>query len=201
MNALYNESGKHSTYTHLATDPGGEYEIILFKSCFPNSALEGYPNDPPDPNGALTVGHAKWVYNQILQYFGQHPNKLFIVITAPPLQDGSYAANARAFNQWLMNSWRSSNGYSLNNVAVFDFYNALTGPNNHHRYTAGAIEHVFTAGMNNSYYLSSSGDDHPNITRSRKATDELIPLLNIFYHRWQTSLGEMRSFYLPVVRK
>ncbi|MGC1376532.1 MAG: hypothetical protein WA821_09920 [Anaerolineales bacterium] len=187
MNALYNESGQHSTYTRLAADPGGENEIIMFKSCFPNSALEGNPNDPPDPNGWLTVGHAKWVYNQILQYFALHPNKLFVVITAPPLQDGTYAANARAFNQWLMNTWLTSNGYTLNNVAVFDFYNVLTGPNNHHRYINGAIEHVFTAGMNTEYY--PSGDDHPNITGSRKAVTEYVPLLNIFYNRWRSALA------------
>jgi len=199
MNALYTESGQHSSYTRLAADPGGENEIIMFKSCFPNSALEGNPNDPPDSNGWLTVGHAKWVYNQILQYFGQHPNKLFVVITAPPLQDGTYAANARAFNQWLMNTWLTSNGYAMNNVAVFDFYNVLTGPNNHHRYTNGAVEHVFTTGMNTSYYHSS--DDHPNVTGSLKATNEFVPLLNIFYHRWKTSLGVARTIYLPVVRK
>jgi hypothetical protein len=201
MNALYTESGQHSTYTRLAADPGGENEIILFKSCFPNSALLGNPNDPPDPNGWLSVGHAKWVYNQILPYFGQHPNKLFVVLTAPPLQDGTYAANARAFNQWLMDTWLTSNGYTLKNVAVFDFYNVLTGPNNHHRYNASAIEHVFTAGINTLYYPSSSGDDHPNITGSRKATEEFVPLLNIFYHQWQVGLGAMRSIYLPVMRK
>jgi hypothetical protein len=185
MNALFNESGQHSTYTRLAANPGGENQIILFKSCFPNSNLEGNPNDPPSPSGWLTVGHAKWVYNQILQYFALHPNKLFVVITAPPVQDGAYAANARAFNQWLVNTWLTSNGYTLNNVAVFDFYNVLTGPNNHHRYIGGAIEHVFAAGMNTLYY--PSGDDHPNITGSRKATTEFLPLLNIFYNRWRSS--------------
>jgi hypothetical protein len=201
MSALYNESGQHSSFTRLAADPGGENVIILFKSCFPNSALGGSPNDPPDPNGWLTVGHAKWVYNQLLLYFGQHPEKLFVVITAPPLQDGTYAANARAFNQWLMNTWLTSNGYSLNNVAVFDFYNVLTGPDNHHRYISGAIEHVFTPGLNTLSYASSSGDDHPNGTGSQKATSEFVPLLNIFYHRWQTSLEAKHFIYLPMARK
>ncbi|HNO84967.1 MAG TPA: hypothetical protein PKM54_10095, partial [Anaerolineales bacterium] len=83
MNALFNESGQNSSFTRNLTDPGGENEIILFKSCFPNSALEGSPTDPPSPDGWLTVGHAKYVYNEILQYFASRPDKLFIVITAP----------------------------------------------------------------------------------------------------------------------
>jgi len=193
MDALFNESGQHSSYTRTLADPGGENQIIMFKSCFPNSALEGNPTDPPSADGWLTVGHAKYVYNQILAYFGAHPEKLFIVITAPPLQDGTYAANARAFNQWLMNDWLADNNYTKTNVAVFDFYNVLTGPNNHHRYSNGAIEHVFTAGMNTLYY--PSGDDHPSVAGSQKATDEFVELLNIFYHRWSTIFSDVSVDY------
>ena len=186
MSALYAESGQNSSYTRILTDPGGENEIIMFKSCFPNSALEGNPTDPPDPEGWLTVGHAKYVYNQLLPYFKAHPNKLFVVITAPPLIDGSYAANARAFNQWLMYNWLNENNYTQQNVAVFDFYNVLTGPDNHHRYYNNQIQHVFTSGMNTEYY--PSGDDHPSQTGNLKATAEFIPMLNIFYHRWKINL-------------
>ncbi|NQS92351.1 MAG: hypothetical protein HQ574_08070, partial [Chloroflexi bacterium] len=95
MNALFNEGEQHADYTRTATDPGGENEIIIFKSCFPNSDLEGNPDDPPTADGWLSVGHAKYVYNEILAYFELHPEKLFIVITAPPLRARSHAANAR----------------------------------------------------------------------------------------------------------
>jgi hypothetical protein len=195
MNALFNESGQHADYTRLPDNPGGENQIIMFKSCFPNSALEGNPTDPPDPDGWLTVGHAKYVYNEILQYFRTRPDKLFIVITAPPLIDSTYAENARAFNQWLMNDWLAENNYTLPNVAVFDFYNVLTGPNNHHWWHNGQVEHVFTPGMNTEYY--PSGDDHPSEAGSLKATSEFIPLLNIFYHRWAaaTTFTDVPSTY------
>jgi hypothetical protein len=129
------------------------------------------------------VGNAKYIYNDLLNYFVTRPDKLFIVITAPPVQDPTYADNARAFNQWLVNDWLQENNYTLNNVAVFDFYNLLTHPDNHHWYHNGQIEHVIAAGSNTEYY-DSDGDDHPNVEGSQKATDEFIPLLNIFYHRW-----------------
>ncbi len=195
MEALFNESGQNSSYTRLPDDPGGENEIVMFKSCFPNSNLEGNPDDPPSPDGWLTVGHAKYVYNEILQYFATQPNKLFIIITAPPVQADTYAENARAFNQWLINDWLTENNYALSNVAVFDFYNVLTGPNNHHRYVGGGIEHVFTAGMNTLYYPSSPSDDHPSAGGSQKASDEFVPLLNIFYHRWSSTFADVPSSY------
>jgi hypothetical protein len=37
LEAVYNESGQNSSYTRLPDDPGGGNEIVLFKSCFPNS--------------------------------------------------------------------------------------------------------------------------------------------------------------------
>ncbi|MBI5841811.1 MAG: hypothetical protein HZB19_17115 [Chloroflexi bacterium] len=182
MDALFNENEQHASYTRSLSDPGGENQIIVFKSCFPNSALEGNPNDSPDTEGWLSVGHAKYVYNEILQYFGARPDKLFVVVTAPPLSDPTYADNARAFNEWLVNDWLRENNYAGNNVAVFDFYNVLTDPNAHHRVNNGQIGHII--GTRNTLYYPS-GDDHPSEQGSRKATEEFVPVLNVFYHRWK----------------
>ena len=182
MGALFQENGQNAEYTRGLADPGGENEIILFKSCFPNSDLEGNPNDPPSPDGWMSVGHAKYVYNEILKYFESRPDKLFVVITAPPLSDRSNAANARAFNQWLVHNWLSENQYPYHNVAVFDFYNILTGAEGHHTYENG--EEVHQAANKNTLHYPS-GDDHPSKKGSKKATEEFIPLLNYFYNRWQ----------------
>ncbi len=181
MEALFNENGQHSGYTRSLVDPGGENRIIMFKSCFPNSELSGSPDDPPGDFGDLSVSGAKFVYNQLLAYFSTRPDRLFIVITAPPVSASTYAENARAFNQWLVNDWLEEAGYAQGNVAVFDFYNVLTGSNAHHRYQDGVIEHILGSRDTLAY---PSGDDHPSEKGSRKATEEFIPLLNIFYHNW-----------------
>jgi len=185
LRALYNESGQNSgDITRTLSDPGGENVIIMFKSCFPNSALEGNPDDPPrDEGDALSVSNAKRVYNELLDYFSSRPDKMFVVITAPPLIDNTYARNARAFNNWLMSRWLQN--YQGSNVFVFDFYNVLTGKNNHHRFVNGEVEYVNDKGKNNAAY--PSGDDHPNEAGSQKATEEFVPLLNVFYHRWQAN--------------
>jgi len=184
MEALFNENGQHSGYTRNLPDPGGENQIIMFKSCFPNSALEGSPDDPPGTYEELTVSGAKFVYNELLTYFAGRPDKLFVVITAPPLSDGSLARNARAFNLWLVNDWLRENNYTAGNVAVFDFYNVLTGKNAHHWFHNGQIEHI-TGNRDTLAY--PSGDDHPSEAGSRKATEEFVPLLNIFYRQWKAN--------------
>jgi hypothetical protein len=190
MQALFNESGQNASYTRTLADPGGENQIIMFKSCFPNSDLAGNPNDPPGTYEDLTVSGAKYVYNEILKYFATRPDKMFVVITAPPLSDGTHAANARAFNQWLLNDWLRENNYSQNNVFVYDFYNVLTGPDAHHRFDNGQIEHV-VGGSNTLYY--PSGDDHPSVEGSRKATEEFVPVLNTFYRRWKSGNPSLSS--------
>lgn len=181
MNALFTESGQKSYFTRTLSDPVGENQIILFKSCFPNSELWGNPGDPPGDYEEMSVSGAKYVYNQLLKYFATRPDKLFVVITAPPLSDSTYAANARAFNLWLVNDWLRENNYALNNVAVFDFYNVLTSPDAHHRFNNGSLEHVI--GSSDTLYYPS-GDDHPSEAGSRKASEEFVPLLNVFYNRW-----------------
>ncbi len=198
LNALYTLNDQNSYYTRPLADPGGENQIIMFKSCFPNSNLEGNPNDPPSTDDWLTVGSAKRVYNDLLEYFATRQDRLFVVITAPPVQDPTYAANARAFNNWLVYEWLA--GYPYSNVAVFDFYNVLTtngghpdtndlgrDSGNHHRYHDGAIQHIFDgdddANPNVSEY-PTDGDDHPSPAGNQKASGEFVPVLNVYYNRY-----------------
>ena len=180
LSALYRESSRHSPFTRKKSDPGGENQIVMFKSCFPNSNLAGRPNDGPRKGEGLTVSNAKAIYIDLLRYFRTRPDKLFIAIAAPPVQDRTYAANARAFNNWLVHDWLKE--YKGKNVAVFDFYNVLTGPGNHHRFHDGRIEHIAKKGRNTHFY-PSNGDDHPSSKGNRKATEEFVPLLNVFYLR------------------
>ncbi|MBN2084905.1 MAG: hypothetical protein JW748_06730 [Anaerolineales bacterium] len=208
MQAVYSESERNSDYTRLEEDPGGENEIVMFKSCFPNSALEGSPGDPPADgasplqgldcgSGEHTVGNAKRIYDDLLDYFAAHTEKLFIVITAPPLLDSppDQAANARALNIWLVEEWLAS--YPHHNVAVFDFYNVLTSnggdPNtndldaaggNHHRIRNEQVEYTVDQGGDSSAY-AENGDSHPTPAGNQKAAGEFVPLLNYFFHRWR----------------
>ncbi len=212
LNSLYYESDKSwNFYSRLNSDPGGENEIIMFKSCYPNSYLGGNADDSPTTgdnplrgqdcwSGYHNVANAKGIYNDILTYFSAHQDKLFVVVTAPPQVDGEtdskHAANARAFNDWLINEWLKN--YEYHNVAVFDFYNVLTSNGgdrytndegwvmgNHHRYWDGDVQHQKTEDKNTSAYASSDYDSHPTYAGNEKATSEFIELLNIYFHCWK----------------
>ena len=192
LSALYAETGQNiggfGEWQRLADDPGGENAIILFKSCFPNSDLDGNPDDPAHPqpiDGELSVANAKAVYNDILTYFETRTDKLFIAVTAPPLVESGTttdrAANARAFNNWLVHDWLTD--YPHANVAVFDYYTVLTHADHHHRVVDGQLQHVADAGSNVAAY--PTGDSHPSSAGHRKATAEFVPLLNYYFNRWR----------------
>jgi hypothetical protein len=215
LSALYTEYGDHSyNYSRLTDpDPSRENEIIMFKSCFPNSGLEGSADEPPTSGDNPlrgqdvgsehhTVANAKGIYNDLLTYFSTRRDKLFVVIAAPPLvensTDATQAANARAFNDWLVNDWLD--GYAYSNVAVFDFYNVLTSnggdrdtndlgqeSGNHHRWWNGAVQHIQTVDNDYSAYGGDEWDSHPTAAGGQKAAAEFVPLLNFFYQRWQSS--------------
>lgn len=179
MDAVYSEEEQHSEYSRLEESPIGENEIIMFKSCFPNSALMGEPSDkvPDTDSNPLagegsdsqyhTIGNAKGIYIDLLNYFETRQDKLFIVVSAPPLSDPSYASNARAFNNWLVNNWLDE--YPYKNVVVFDFYDILTKKG-----SSDTLE-----------YPSGEGDDHPNREGNLEATNEFIPFLNQAYSEWK----------------
>jgi len=124
------------------------------------------------------------------------------VITAPPLSanetDPAHAANARAFNNWLVNDWLED--YAFRNVAVFDFYHVLTsnGGNrdtndvnsptgNHHRVWDGSVQHIQTVDRDTSAYAQDAWDSHPTTAGNEKAAREFVSLLNVYYHCWKGS--------------
>ncbi|MHB0867239.1 MAG: hypothetical protein ACYC6B_05800 [Thermoleophilia bacterium] len=212
LDALYKQEGGAALYQRDATIPPGENEVVIFKSCFTNSPLDGNPDDPPvvgdnplrgtgSGSEYQTVGNARGIYRDLLAYFATRPDKLFVVVTAPPNVAGeataAQAANARALNRWLVQDWLQ--GYPVGNVAVFDFFNVLTsnggGPEvndagsatgNHHRYNSGpgAIEYIYDQGGDFAAY-GTDGDSHPTSAGLKKATDEFVPWLNVTYHAWK----------------
>lgn len=214
------ENGQTSGYTRLP-DPGGENEIIMIKPCFSNYPVCGNPDDPPtsgdDPprnfgtcascfEGCLhTVGNIKRVFVDILETFRQHPEKLFVIVTAPPPMESSVPdnENGRALSNWIYYDWLD--GYDGNNVVVFDLFDVWTtnggdydtndlgwSTGNHHRLTLSpplAIEHITNgdddANPNVMEYPSCCWNAHPNQAGCQKATEEFVLLLNAYYNCWK----------------
>jgi hypothetical protein len=208
LDALYAESERHSSYSRLSVDPGGPNEIVMFKSCFPNSQLSGPSSPIPDiaenplrgkacGGGDFTVANAKGIYRDLLVYFGAHPEKLFVAVVAPPVASPD-TPGGRILADWMVDHWLQDSGYSAGNVLVFDYYDVLSskaggGSNdaglasgNHHRVWNGAVQHKTDDGADRLAYPSGS-DSHPNAAGDQKATAEFVPLLNAAYNAWKGS--------------
>jgi len=168
---------------------GTKNSIVMFKSCFPNSWIESDGAEPGDPDSCdHTTANYKASYNALLEYFSQQPETLFVVVTAPPLakpgqsvlgkmkqyvkvllgRDNVTVEEAglriRKFNNWLKdveNGWLKD--YSLNNIVVYDHYDALTG-----------------YGKSNWLVYPTGGgkDSHPSTEGNTKSAQEFIPFIN-----------------------
>lgn len=164
---------------------GTKNQVVMFKSCFPNSYIISDGDLPGDPDSKIqTSANYKATYNALLEYFRKQPGTLFIVITAPPLVQPKpnrlkesmksllgradtiekIGPRVREFNNWLKDVERGwLKDYKLKNVVVFDYYDALTNQ-----------------GQSDwSLYPTGDGtDSHPSSEGNFKAAQEFIPFIN-----------------------
>jgi hypothetical protein len=105
-----------NTFSHLM-----QYDVIMVKSCFPNSNI----------GSDEQLDEFKSYYLSMRDRMDQYPDKTFIVVTQPPQVPGSSnpeeARRARALANWLVSDEYLS-GHP--NVFVFDFFDKLAGADN-----------------------------------------------------------------------
>jgi hypothetical protein len=121
------------------------HEVIAFKSCFPASAIAG----------ASELNQRKTWYLAMRGFFDTRKDKLFVVMSTPPLHrldtSATEAKNARAFADWLCSSTYLS-GHP--NVKCFDLFDHLAHPDD-----GSAAANM----LKYSYEIDhSSSDSHPN---------------------------------------
>ncbi len=85
----------------------------MFKSCFPNSDVGNSIDDEIA------------IYDSLLSYFTQHPDKMFVLVTPPPMQHISHPDKTRELTNYLVNDNGWLRDYSGQNVFVYDLYNVL----------------------------------------------------------------------------
>lgn len=170
---------------------GRQNQIVLFKSCFPNNEFAAAGAPPGNPEGPeLTVWNARASLAAILPELQKHPEVLFVYVTAPaiapkapkvrlykvllnkargrgtgpgPDDIARSAELARQFNSWVVSSEGWLKDYPLKNVAVFDYYDVLTGN-----------------GQSNLlvYPTREGSDSHPARAGNERAAAAFIPFIN-----------------------
>jgi len=125
-----------------------QHEVIVFKSCFPASNIESDEE----------LQQRKDWYLGMRDVMDAHPDKVFVVMSQPPLHPTATtpeaAARARAFADWLMSEEYLA-GHP--NVFAFDFFDALAEDD-----PAGP-----DANMLKAEYRPEGEDSHPNEAANR----------------------------------
>ncbi len=135
-----------------------QHEVILLKSCFdPTSHIES----------EAKLEEYKAAYRIIRQRISQHPEKLFIIITQPPLNpaetDTAQAKRARQLADWL-DSQEFKGG--LKNLYIFDLFDRL----------ASADGNGPEANMLRPEYRNGS-DSHPNTNANEDIAPEVASFI------------------------
>jgi hypothetical protein len=125
----------HNAFSRLL-----QHEVIVFKSCFPNSAIS---------SEEMSQQFRAW-YLEMRDTMDRHPDHIFVIVTSPPLHplatNADEARRARAIADWL-----TSDAYldGHPNVFTFDFYDLLADPS--------------TGTLRAKYQLDADqADSHPN---------------------------------------
>lgn len=214
-----NKTDGHGAYVTSLLDPGGENEIVMFKSCYPSANIytdnDTVPADLYGYGGDRTVGgqnvntvsNIKALYNTILEYFKTRPDKMFVVAFNPALLEASTtserAANARTIANWLVEDWLQDAEWENKNVFVFDLFNELTHANNRHTYDVNlsqVVHYTDPSSGNYSVYPRSEGDNHPSGEGLQKASAHFAPLLKYWiaqYDAWRSPGGAKWNTIIP----
>ena len=141
-----------------------QHDVIIVKSCFPNSAIQS----------EAMVNAFQGHYLHMRDVMDSHPNHLFILVSSPPLHplatNAAEAQRAREVTDWL-NSPTFLDGHP--NVRVFDFFDLLADPT--------------TNMLHPDYQISATtADSHPN-----QLANELIG--PIFVDFVETAVLEFRA--------
>ena len=133
-----------------------QHEVLILKSCFPNSAIKS--DESLAQHQALYLG--------MRAVMDQHRDRLFILLTTPPLHPKATtpedAARARALAKWLRSD-EFVGGHP--NLAVFDFFDLLADP--------------ATDMLRTEYQLDPQDpDSHPNALANRTIGPQLVDFVD-----------------------
>jgi len=168
---------KFRAHPNLYFNDSSSNDIVMFKSCFPNSQIEPDGSAPGDPlSRQKTIANYKAVFVQLQQEFGRYPDKLFVYLTFPPLlpsvTNAESASRVREFNCWLqgpyLTEYRKETG--LQNLVIFDLFDALADQNGF---------------LKEAYRVMNPGDSHPNLQANREVAKNFMEYFRPVWISWK----------------
>lgn len=102
-------------------DLARDYDVIVFKHCFPVSSIREDDGAPSVSSRKKTLANYKLQYEALKARMREYPGKTFIVWTGAALTEGSTrpedAERARQFAAWVKDTWDEKG----DNIFVWDF--------------------------------------------------------------------------------
>lgn len=173
INEIY-EFNNHPNHYY---DNGTTNDIVMFKSCFPNSDIVAEGSGEGDASSPeRTIANYQATFAGLEDEMRKYPDKLFIYLTAPPRHPDAttleYAARAREFNDWLIKDFQPNyvKETGLNNFFVFDLFGTLADQQNV---------------LKKEYRRPQPKDSHPNQKGSTQAVAEFIKFFRPIWIQWQ----------------
>ena len=166
-----------SSHGNQYRSDGKTNDVVMFKSCFPNSGIVAEGEAPGNPTAPeRTMANYKATWEQLQSQMAGYPNKLFVYLTAPPqvpeVSSPDQARRAREFNTWLMTeylpAYKKSTG--LDNLVIFDLFGVL------------ADDQGF---LKAAYRIPKDGDCHPNVKGSQAASKAFLEFFKPVWETWQ----------------
>lgn len=128
------------------------YDVIVWKHCFPVSAIRPDSASPNVSSDERTIANYRLQYEALKARMRQFPEKRFIVWTGAALVEGdtnpASAQRAQQFFTWVKDTWDEPG----DNIYVWDF----------HRLETGGSPYLLRANA------ASATDSHPNATFSAR---------------------------------
>ncbi len=162
-----NPDGWAAVFSEPASEPPAttlgwmlEYDVILFKSCFPASNI----------TDEEMLSNYRRAFLTIRSVVDLHPDRLFIAFTPPPLvPNETDAANATRAQEWARYLTSDEFLSGRANLVVFDFFSLLAD----------------TSGMLRSEYRGDEWDSHPNEVANRAVGPLLVDFVRHAIDTWQ----------------
>lgn len=140
----------------------GDKDIIIFKSCYPASAIY---------SKAELKQYKTW-YKELLVIYNQHPNRLFVPMSTPPLPKAmtniAEAKRAKKFDKWLATKYveiYKKQYPGRTNLLPYRLHHELQ---NKKGYLAAK-------------YVADPNDGHPNDLSGKKVGKTLVRELNAYF--------------------
>lgn len=153
-----------------------ENDVVMFKSCFPNSDINA------DGDSGNTLPSYRDVFNNFQGELAANPTKLFVYLTSPPLHPDQTtlenASRAREFNTWILTEFvpRYRQETGLDNFIAFDLFDVLADE-------AG----VLRAEYRRDHLV---GDSHPNDEGYKEAARRFMQVFRPEWERRQSAAAD-----------